>query len=353
MRRDFSENQVLANTSILETLKIIDTYGVPIGLVHNDGQLVGTVTDGDIRRGILAGIGLNEPVEQVMNTAPVTAPSDISDSDAISLMKLNIIHHLPLINKTGDLVGLKVLRDLEPAAITDHVVLLMAGGLGTRLRPLTEEIPKPLIEVGGRPILETIIRRFVVQGFTSFYISLNYKAEMIRHHFSDGSHLGARISYVQEREAMGTAGALSLLPERPEKPLIVMNGDLLTKVNFGHLIEFHDESPAAATMCVREYRVSVPFGVVRTDKQFLLGIDEKPDHKFFVNAGIYVIDPEVVAMVPKRKKLDMPDLFQTMVENGQTPSVFPLREYWIDVGHVDDLNQAQREFAGSFSDEGT
>jgi len=349
--RDLTENQVLETTSILETLKIIDTHGVPIGLVHNDGKLVGTVTDGDIRRGILAGISLGEPVKKVMNTTPVTAPSDINDPDAISIMKRHAIHHLPLTDQTGELVGLKVLRDLEPTVGNDRAVVLMAGGLGKRLRPLTEEIPKPLIEVGGRPILETIIRRFVVQGFTRFYISLNYKAEMIRQHFSDGSHLGARISYVQEREAMGTAGALSLLSERPEKALIVMNGDLLTKVRFDHLIKFHDEGSVAATMCVREYRVSVPFGVVRTDKQFLLGIDEKPDHKFFVNAGIYVIDPEVLDMVPAKKKLDMPDLFQTMIDNGQKPSAFPLREYWIDVGHVDDLNQAQREFAGLFPDE--
>jgi len=227
--------------------------------------------------------------------------------------------------------------------------------LGTRLRPLTDDRPKPMIEVGGRPILATLIDRFVEQGFTRVYISVNYRKEMIEDYFGDGARFGARISYIHEDQARGTAGALALIPERPKRPVIVMNGDLLSKISFAHLLKFHEEHQAAATMSVREYRFTVPYGVVEADGHVLTAVTEKPEHKFFVNAGIYVLSPDAFDLIPADRPFDMPELFTLLLaratENkAARPAVFPLREYWIDIGRLDDLNQAQREFATLFSD---
>ena len=348
MSRNVRDNMVSSDTTILETLKIIDTHGVPIGLVHNGSVLCGTVTDGDIRRGILAGVQLTDGVNAVMNTAPITAPSGTSGSEAAQLMRRHAIGHLPLVDQDGRITDLKVLKDFDPKKEGENPVVLMAGGRGTRLQPLTEDMPKPMLEIGGRPILETIIERFVTQGFSRIFLSVNYKADLIEAHFGDGSIWGADISYLHEDEALGTGGALALLPERPTSPLIVMNGDVLTKVNFLHLVRYHENHDAPATMSVREYRFTVPFGVVEAEAAVLVSIAEKPEHTFFVNAGIYVIDPDVLDAIPVGKAMDMPDLFQKLLEDGKRPTVFPLREYWMDIGRLDDLDQAKRDYAEFF-----
>lgn len=348
MNRDFRENLVAATATILETLKIIDTHGVPIGLVHDNGRLLGTVTDGDIRRSLLAGVSLSAPVSEVMNTSPITVSAAAADALVLQVMKQRAILYVPMVDDSGRVVGLKALKDLQATGTAANPVMLMAGGLGTRLKPLTDEAPKPMLEVGGKPILETIIENFVEQGFTEIFVSVNYKKEMIENHFLDGAKWGAKISYVYETEPMGTAGALSLLPEPPSRPLIVMNGDLLTKVNFNHLAKFHEEHGAPATICVREYKFTVPYGVVEADDHYLSSIEEKPVQKFFVNAGIYVLGPEAVSEVSAGKPFDMPDLLTNLTKTGRRPTVFPLREYWVDIGRVDDLNQARREFNGIF-----
>ncbi|MBT4738883.1 MAG: NTP transferase domain-containing protein [Rhodospirillaceae bacterium] len=343
------DNLVTPDTTILETLKIIDTHGVPFGLVHEDGVLRGTVTDGDIRRGILAGVSLSDSVAKVMNTTPITAKIDTPDVDAARLMRRAGIGHLPLIDHAGKIVDLRVLKELDPKPEGGNTVVLMVGGQGTRLHPLTHDVPKPMLEIGGRPILETIIERFVAQGFNEIYLSVNYKAEMIEKHFGDGRAFGATVSYLREDHALGTGGALSLLPQRPTSPLIVMNGDVLTKVNFNHLIKFHQNHGASATMGVSEYRFTVPFGVVETSAETLKSIAEKPEHTFFVNAGIYVIDPGVLDLIPSDSALDMPDLFQHLLDQGRPPTVFPLREYWMDVGQSHDLDQANRDYSDVFT----
>jgi dTDP-glucose pyrophosphorylase len=343
------DNLVTPETTILETLKIIDTHGVPFGLVQEGGILRGTVTDGDIRRGILAGVPLTDPVTKVMNTSPITAAENTSDSEAARLMRRATIGHLPLVDDAGCIVDLKVLKDLDPKPDGGNAVVLMAGGQGKRLHPLTEDVPKPMLEIGGRPILETIIERFVAQGFSEIYLSVNYKAKVIESHFGNGRAFGAEISYLREDHALGTGGALSLLPKRPDAPLIVMNGDVLTKVNFNHLIKFHQNHGAPATMGVSEYRFTVPFGVVETEAETLKSIAEKPEHTFFVNAGIYVIDPDVLGLIESDSALDMPDLFQTLLDQGRAPTVFPLREYWMDVGQSHDLDQANREYGAVFT----
>ncbi len=351
MNRDVHDNMVTAATTTLETLKIIDTHGVPIGFVHDDGVLSGTVTDGDIRRGILAGVPLTDPVEKVINTALVTAPAEMSDEDAARLMRQRGIGHLPLIDDGGRIVALKVLKDFDPKPHGGNSVVFMAGGRGTRLQPLTEDIPKPLLNVSGRPILETIIERFVAQGFTRIFLSVNYKAELIEEHFGDGQAFGADISYLREEEARGTGGTLALLPERPSEPVIVMNGDVLTKINFHHLIKYHENHDAPATMGVREYRFTVPFGLVETEAASLVSIAEKPEHTLFVNAGIYVIGPDALDLIPAGEAMDMPNLFQRLLDDGKKPTVFPLRGYWMDIGRFNDLDQAKRDYAGLFTED--
>ena len=344
MKRDFRENLVTAEATILETLKIIDTHGVPIGLVHKNGRLLGTVTDGDIRRGLLAGISLSARVSEIMNASPITVSAGSTDKSVLQVMRQSSILYLPIVDESGLVVGLRALKDLQATDLGTNPVMLMAGGLGARLKPLTDEVPKPMLEVGGKPILETIVENFVDQGFTSIFISVNYKNEAIENHFGDGTTWGATISYVYETKPMGTAGALSLLSDPPSLPLIVMNGDLLTKVNFNHLVKFHEEHNAPATICVREYNFTVPYGVVEADDHFLSSIEEKPAQKVFVNAGIYVLGLDAISQVPEGKSLDMPDLLNILANDGRRPTVFPLREYWVDIGRTDDLNQARREF---------
>ena len=311
-------------------------------------MLRGTVTDGDIRRGILTGVQLSDGIKTVMNSHPITAPASTTDAEATRIMRQHQIGHLPLIDTSGKLVGLKVFKDLDPRPEEGNPVVLMAGGKGARLLPLTDDVPKPLLEVGGRPILETIIERFVAQGFTRIYLSVNYKAGLIESHFEDGHAFGAEITYIREQDALGTGGALSLLPMRPTEPMIVMNSDVLTKVNFHHLVKYHNNHSAAATMSVREYRFTIPFGVVETEAAELRSMAEKPEHTFFVNAGIYVIDPEVLDLISAGETMDMPDLFQRLIDQGKRPSVFPLREYWMDIGRLDDLDQAKRDYAALF-----
>ena len=227
-------------------------------------------------------------------------------------------------------------------------VILMLGGQGTRLLPLTQETPKPMLSVGDKPLLETIVGNFAAQGFKNFYFSVNYKADIIERHFGEGSRFGINISYLYEKQPMGTAGALSLLPERPEGPLIVMNGDILTNSNFRHLIDFHRQNKAMATMCVREYEQQVPYGIVQTSGTKLQSITEKPMQTYFVNAGIYVIDPEALDYVPKGQYFDMPQLFDALKQADEDPAVFPIREYWLDIGRHEDLERARAEYGKIF-----
>jgi len=262
-------------------------------------------------------------------------------------MNARHLHRIPVVDSAGVLVGLETLDELVQPVPRDNLVVLMAGGLGARLRPLTEDCPKPMLMIGNRPILETILLNFIESGFRRFCFCVNYKAEIVMNHFGDGARWGVEIRYVREREAMGTAGALSLLPEKPDKPLIVMNGDLLTKTNFASLMDFHASHHAAATMCIREYDYQVPYGVVKLEDHRLISVEEKPVQRFFVNAGIYVLGPEAVAEIPSRQ-FDMPSLFDKLVEKGREISVFPVREYWLDIGHLADLEKAHGDFERIF-----
>jgi dTDP-glucose pyrophosphorylase len=348
--RDFKKIQVAPNVSIRETIGLIDASAMQIALVvEKSGKLVGTVTDGDIRRGILKGVALDAAVEFIMNRQPSVCGKEEDRETMLARMKQTGLHHMPIVDDIGCLVGLETLDELLIPAEKENVVVLMAGGLGARLRPLTEDCPKPMLKIGGRPILETILLNFIEHGFRRFYISVNYKSEVITEYFGDGSRLGVDVQYIHESHKLGTAGALGLLAHRPKQPFFVMNGDLLTKVNFSQLLDFHKNHHAKATMCVREYDFQIPYGVVKIDNHRIIGIEEKPTHRFFVNAGVYVLEPETLKNIPTDSPFDMPTLFEKLIKEEKETAVFPIREYWLDVGHLADFDRANGEYRDIFS----
>jgi len=256
---------------------------------------------------------------------------------------------LPVVDNERRVVGLVTLDAVLRALREETIVVLMAGGLGSRLRPLTESTPKPLLPVGGRPLLEITVDNLARQGFLRFVLSVNYKAEMFREHFGSGEKFGVDIQYVHEAEQLGTAGALRLLPERPAAPLLVMNGDILTNFNARHLVQFHREQQVVATMCVREYEWKVPYGVVSmSDNGRMQRFEEKPSRREFVNAGIYVLSPDVLDHLPGTGPIDMPTLIDRASAAAGAAAVYPLHEYWLDIGHLDDLQRAQDDFPGLF-----
>lgn len=346
---DLADVLISQDMPIVKALeKLVRNMRQIVLVVDEDRRLLGTVTDGDVRRGLLRQIDLEQPVSEIMNDSPATVPPETTKSACLRIMQEREYLQLPVVDEDGTVVGLEVLSDLLRENRFENPVVILAGGKGSRLMPLTQDTPKPMLPVGGRPMLETIIEGFAQTGFSRFYLSVNYKSELIEEHFKDGSDLGVRIDYIREEQPLGTAGALSRLPQKPDLPVIVMNGDVLTSVDFEQLVSFHREQKADATMCVREYDFEVPYGVARTDGTRLVGISEKPVQKFFVNAGIYLLNPDMLDFIPKDTPFDMPELFERVMAAGMTASVFPLREYWMDIGRLSDFEQAQRDFPEIF-----
>ncbi|BBD09312.1 nucleotidyltransferase family protein [Desulfovibrio ferrophilus] len=342
---DWKDTIISEDSTIKTAMQVIDSNNYLIALVvDSQNRLLGTVTDGDIRRGLLRNVDLDKSVMNIANTTPITA-STSDNMDAIRRqMKENYVRQLPILDKDGKIVRLELLRKLLQVESISAPVVIMAGGLGTRLRPLTNSCPKPLLPVGGKPVLEITLENLLQQHFKNFFFSVNYKAQMIERHFGDGSRWGADISYLRESKRLGTGGALSLLPPMDE-PIIVMNGDLLTQINFKHLLDFHRENNATATIGVCESAIQIPYGVVDVDNYELRSIREKPLEKFFVNAGIYVLSPEAVRMIPKDTYYDMTTLFETLLKQGRGATVFPIREFWLDIGQMDDYEKANGEYA--------
>jgi dTDP-glucose pyrophosphorylase len=348
--KEWRTTLVRDSLSIREAIRAIDESALQIALIVDAEQrLVGTVTDGDVRRGLLRGTSLDARVTEIMNSEPVACPVSLGREAALTVMRGSDVKQVPLIDATGRVVGLELLGDVIKRTERDNWVVLMAGGLGQRLRPLTEDCPKPMLPIGGQPILEIILKNFARQGFHRFFLSVNYKAEMVRRHFGDGKRWGVSIDYLEEREKLGTAGALGLLPELPKAPLIVMNGDLLTAVNFGSMLEFHVEQQAAATMAVREHTVEVPFGVIDLADNYLAGLIEKPRYSWFINAGVYVVEPSVLTLIDRGQPLDMPVLFERALARNDKIAAFPIREYWRDIGRLEDLERASADYPAEFT----
>jgi len=328
--------------SIEHAIKILDKEALRIVLVINaNNKLLGTVTDGDIRRALIRHCTMDSKVSNIMCKEPTTASIHDDRIEIRTLMKKKGLLQIPLLDDCGRVFGLETLQNLGQHRQYDNPVFLMAGGFGTRLHPLTLDVPKPLLKVGPKPILETILDQFISAGFHNFYISTHYKSEMVRDYFKNGDQWGVNIEYVHEDSPLGTAGALGLLPDNlPQLPIILMNGDLLTKVNFEHLLQYHIEQGCIATMCVREYDFQVPYGVVQVDDYRVKDIVEKPVHSFFVNGGIYVLESSLCEVVKKNERKDMTDLLQEQINKGMQVNMFPVHEYWLDIGRMEDYERA-------------
>jgi len=346
---NFKDNQIQADVQIREVIRCIEMNRLKIVfVVDEDMRLIGSVTDGDIRRAILQGKKLDISVSAIMNKLPVVAHVNDSREKILELMIKNDHRYIPVVDSETRIQRVETLADVMVKEEKEGWVFLMAGGFGKRLRPLTEDKPKPLLHVGNKPILESILETFIENGFKNFFISVCYKADMIKEYFGDGSRWAVNIQYVHEEEPLGTAGALGLLPETPKDPVIVMNGDILTKVNFNQLLDFHNSHKSLATMCVREYDFQVPYGTVEVNGHRVNKIVEKPVHTFFVNAGIYVLEPEVLTSITQNKYKDMPDLLDELRTTTDRVSVFPLHEYWLDIGRMDDFARAQADYVVQF-----
>lgn len=341
--KNWNDALVSPDTALEAAIATLDRCALRIVLVVDEhSRLLGTLTDGDIRRALLKHTPLSVPVKSVMCDTPLTAQRDWSRERILSVMESRQLLQLPVIDSEGKVVGLETLHALLEKRQFDNPVFLMAGGFGTRLHPLTHDCPKPLLKIGDRPILQHILEGFAAAGFHRFFISTHFLPEMIREHFGDGAQWGVDIRYVHEEVPLGTAGALGLLPHAEiNAPMFMMNSDLLTNVNYHQLLAFSLEHQSHATICVREYEHQVPYGVIQSEGHRILSIEEKPSQRFFINAGIYVLSPELIKTVQPGTRIDMPTLLQQAIDGGKEVNLFPIHEYWLDIGRMEDLKRAR------------
>lgn len=329
---------------LTDAITLMDKQGRrSLVVVDENRTLLGTVSDGDVRRFLLKGLSLSSPVSDIMQKEPKVAQADWSKTRLLSCMERYQLLLLPVVSSAGQLVSIAFLYELLQKPKLENAVCLMAGGFGTRLRPLTESCPKPMLKLGDKPILELIMLRFIHAGFHRFYISTHYMPEQIINYFGDGAKWGVSIEYLHENKPLGTAGALGLLPESAlHEPVFVMNGDLLTDIDFLQLLAFHEEQRGEATVCVRQFDYQVPYGVVSTEGHRIKAIVEKPVHQYFVNAGIYLLEPDFIKNVQKGDTIDMPTLISSRLENGNQINHFQVEQDWIDIGRLDDFKKAQQ-----------
>lgn len=339
---------LLAQNTLKDALRNLDDNALQITLVVDEqDRLLGTLTDGDIRRALLRDLALSTPVMAAMNQQPTVG----LESEHLVAWRAKLqgrsLRHLPIVNSYNQIIGLYFDRPVALSGLP-YPVVLMLGGLGTRLRPLTQTVPKPMLKVGNRPILEHIMETLVSQGFTEFYFCINYLGHMIRDYFGDGETWGVTIHYVEESKRMGTAGALSLLPHAMQTPFLVMNGDLLTKLDFKALMDFHVAQKAVASMCVREHEHQVPYGVIDLNDNRVARVVEKPVYRYWVNGGIYALSPQALHFVPQDEFFDMPTLVDQLIERQLNVSAFQMQDYWLDIGQMPDFEQAQTDFDSQF-----
>lgn len=347
--KDYKKILLKPDSTIKEALIVIDEGAMKIALVADENEkLLGTLTDGDIRRGLLKGLSLSDSIESIYFKNPTVCSIEDSKEKILETAAQKKLYQIPIVDKEGRLVGIEEIDELLKPSAKNCKVVLMAGGLGTRLRPLTENLPKPMLKVGDKPILETIIANFRKHGFRNIILSVNYKSEIIEDYFKDGREFGVNIEYVREEKRMGTAGALSLMREKLSEPFFVMNGDLLTNINFEYMMNHHKSNGAVATMGVREYDFQVPYGVINTEGLNIKGIQEKPLYRFFISGGVYILNPEVLGYIPKNEYFDMPSLFEKLIKENKKTVSFPIREYWLDIGRMEEFERAQIEYKRVF-----
>jgi len=334
------------NSTIQQAISNLEQVAIKIVLVVNDEkELVGTISDGDIRRGLLKGLELNSSISDVIHRNALVVPPDVGHDMIVQLMIANKIQQIPVVDDCHHIIGLHLWDEITTPAVHSNLVVIMAGGLGKRLRPHTEDCPKPLLNVAGKPILEHIINRAKLEGFTNFVLAINYLGHMIEDYFGNGESLGVRIDYLREQAPMGTAGALELLTPHPDAPFVVTNGDVISDIRYGELLDFHVRHNAAATMAVRAHEWQHPFGVVQTQGVDIVGFEEKPVARSHINAGVYVLESDALAVLVAGTRCDMPTLFERLQLNDHRIVAYPMHEPWLDVGRPEDLQSANGHVA--------
>lgn len=341
MSQNLQKIVISEDDTLRRAMEAIDRGAVEIAfVVDKNEKLIGTLTDGDVRRALLQGAVLEDPVDRFMQRQFTAVGQSVGRTEVLDLMRARTLTQIPIVDSAGRLVGLHLLREIIGAQPRPNWAVVMAGGRGERLRPLTDSLPKPMVKVAGRPILERIILHLVGFGIRRVFISINYMGDVIEKHFGNGAGLGCRIEYLKEDRPLGTGGAISLLPEAPEQPLLVLNGDLVTQFSVASLLDFHVEGGFKATVGVCEYLHTVPYGVVDQDGNRITKLREKPTQSWLANAGIYVLDPEVLSRVPRDTYFPLPALVEECLDRGEPVGGFRIEEDWIDVGLPKELRRA-------------
>jgi dTDP-glucose pyrophosphorylase len=337
---------LLENCTILMAMKNLDETGAKILMVvSSDWKLKGSLSDGDIRRALLNGLSVNDLVYKAMNEKPIFASTKLNKFELFEKMKSSKITHIPILNDSSELVSIYSLNEFQKEEIRkENAVVIMAGGLGSRLGELTANCPKPMLKLSEKPILEIIIESLKDYGFYNFFLSVNYKSEMIENYFGHGERHGVSIDYIREIERMGTAGSLSLFKPINDLPIVVMNGDVLSKVNFTSLLEFQSFNEFDACMCTFRHDYQIPFGVVHFEGDLILKVEEKPIHSSLVNAGIYSFNSKLLSLIPKNTFVDMPTFLEKIIFEKYRLGAYQVQDYWLDIGRRDDFHRAEKDF---------
>ena len=351
MKRDWTESRCSAGDSLLSAMKTLAESRTGIVLIVDDQRrLLGTLVDGDIRRAVLSGGRLEDPIGRAMNRSPITAKTDQPLQSYLDLMVQHVVQQLPIVDDENKVVDLILAHDVDSVLATGPKAVIMAGGLGTRLRPLTDDLPKPLLPVGERPIMDHILSQLQDGGIREVVVSTHYKGEMIQEHFGDGSAMGLDIQYVSESERYGTIGSLRLMRDQLKEPFVVINGDILTKLDFSAMASFHYQHRADMTVGIRQYDFDVPYGVTHVQDGWVRGLEEKPKVSLFINAGVYLINPDVIDYIPEGKPMDATDLISELVAENRRVAAFPVLEYWLDIGQTRDYERANTDLESGGSD---
>lgn len=329
------------DSTIQQAIRNLNESSMKIVVVVNArGELEGTISDGDIRRGLLKGLDFNSPIDSIIHRNALVVPPALGRETVMQLMRVNKIQQIPVVDERQQVVGLHLWDEIASPPVRSNLMVIMAGGKGIRLRPFTENCPKPLVLVAGKPMLEHIIERGKLEGFHHFVLAIHYLGHMIEDYFGNGERLGVRIDYLREQSPLGTAGALGLLKPRPDAPFVVTNGDVLTDIRYGELLDFHMRHNASATMAVRLHEWQHPFGVVQTKGVEIVGFEEKPIARTHINAGVYVLEPDALSVLEEGAPCDMPTLFERLQAKMKRTVAYPMHEPWLDVGRPDDLSLA-------------
>jgi len=340
--------KITKDATIKQALKVISDGSFRIAIiVDKKDKLLGILTDGHIRRGFLKGLDINSSVKSIIFKKPIIAKKKDTREKLLKIALSKKIYQIPVVDSNGKAIGIHVLDELIQPKNKSNKVVIMAGGKGMRLRPLTKNIPKPMLRVGKKPILQTIIEKFKESGYENFVICVNHLSKVIKNYFGNGTKFGVKIEYIHEKKRMGTAGALSLFKTKLTEPFFVINGDLMINLDFEKMLDFHNENNSKATMCIAEYNLELPYGEVKLNNEKIVSIEEKPIHKIFVNAGVYILDPKCIELIPKTF-YDMPSLFKKIIANKKKTISFPIHEYWVDIGRFDDYKKAKLEYSKMF-----